>query len=98
MIKHGNQKTSVSALMGAAIFDANGDTFGHVREFAVAPSVDSAHVHGIVLKRPSARRGARPPLVPVTPLQLTSSGGRWPLEDDAVDVGGVNRGCYGELT
>ncbi len=61
--------------MGAVIIDANGDTFGHVHEIAVAPSVDSAHVHGIVLKRPSARRGDRPTLVPVTHLQLTSSGG-----------------------
>src|ERR1700742_2165105 len=74
MTKHGNQRTSVSALMGAAVMDAKGTTFGHVREIAVAPSVDSAHVHGIVLKRPSARRGDRPTLVPVTHLQLTAAG------------------------
>jgi magnesium transporter len=60
--------------MGSAVIDAHGATFGHVREIAVAPSVDSAHVHGIVLKRPAAKRGERPTLVPVTHLQLTSSG------------------------
>ena len=60
--------------MGAAVVDAQGSTFGHVREFAVAPSVDAAHVHGIVLKLASARRGDRHTLVPVTQLQLTPSG------------------------
>jgi magnesium transporter len=74
MTKHANQKTSVSALMGAAVVDARGGTFGHVREFAVAPSVDAAHVHGIVLRLASAKRGDRHSLVPVTHLQLTSSG------------------------
>ena len=60
--------------MGAAVVDAQGSTFGHVREFAVAPSVDAAHVHGIVLKLASAKRGDRHTLVPVTQLQLTPSG------------------------
>ncbi len=74
MTKNANQKTSVSALMGAAVVDAHGSTFGHVREFAVAPSVDAAHVHGIVLKLASAKRGDRHTLVPVAQLQLTPSG------------------------
>jgi magnesium transporter len=74
MTKHANQKTSVSALMGSAVVDAQGETVGHVREFAVAPSVDAAHIHGIVLKLASAKRGDRHSLVPVTQLQLTSSG------------------------
>src|SRR5277367_676012 len=74
MTKHGNQRTSVSALMGSAVIDAHGATFGHVREIAVAPSVDSAHVHGIVLKRPLAKRGERHTLVPVTHLQFTPAG------------------------
>jgi magnesium transporter len=74
MTKNANQRTSVSALMGAAVVDAQGSTFGHVREFAVAPSVDAAHVHGIVLKLASAKRGDRHTLVPVTQLQLTPSG------------------------
>jgi len=60
--------------MGSAVVDAQGSTVGHVREFAVAPSVDAAHVHGIVLKLASAKRGDRHSLVPVTQLQLTPSG------------------------
>ena len=60
--------------MGSAVVDAQGGTFGHVREFAVAPSVDAAHIHGLVIKRTSAKRGDRHTLVPVAQLQLTSSG------------------------
>ncbi|HWW97873.1 MAG TPA: CBS domain-containing protein [Edaphobacter sp.] len=74
MTKHANHRTSVSALMGSPVVDAQGGPFGHVREFAVAPSVDAAHIHGIVIKRTSAKRGDRPSLVPVTHLQLTPSG------------------------
>jgi magnesium transporter len=73
--KHANnQKTSVSTLMGAAVLDSGGGTFGHVREFAVAPSVDGAHIHGVVLKLTSAKRGDRPHLIPVTHLRLASGG------------------------
>ena len=39
MTKHGNHRTSVSALIGSPVADAAGGTFGHVREFAVAPSI-----------------------------------------------------------
>jgi CBS domain-containing protein len=60
--------------MGSAVVDAKGGTFGHVREFAVAPSIDAAHIHGIVIKQASAKRGDRHSLVPVTHLQLTSTG------------------------
>jgi magnesium transporter len=60
--------------MGSAVVDAQGSTLGHVREFAVAPSVDSAHIHGIVLKLVSAKRGDRQTMVLVTHLQLTPSG------------------------
>jgi magnesium transporter len=74
MTKHANHKTSVSALMGTAVVDAKGGTFGYVREFAVAPSVDAAHIHGIVIKRTSAKRGDRHSLVPVTHLKLTATG------------------------
>src|SRR3984885_9887347 len=74
MTKHANQRTSVSALMGSAVVDAQGGTVGYVREFAVAPSVDAPHIHGIVFKLASAKRGDRHSLVPVTQLQLTSSG------------------------
>jgi CBS domain-containing protein/sporulation protein YlmC with PRC-barrel domain len=74
MTKHGNHRTSVSALIGSPVADATGGTFGHVREFAVAPSIDAAHIHGIVIKPVSAKRGDRHCLVPVTELQLTTSG------------------------
>ncbi|HTC74306.1 MAG TPA: CBS domain-containing protein [Edaphobacter sp.] len=74
MTKHANHRTSVSALIGSAVVDAKGGTFGHVREFAVAPSIDAAHIHGIVVKPASAKRGDRHSLVPVAQLQLTSAG------------------------
>jgi magnesium transporter len=70
-----NQKTSVSALMGAIVVDAKGATFGQVREFAVAPLVDAAHIHGLVLKLASSKRRARPSLVPIADFLLTPSGG-----------------------
>ena len=60
--------------MGTAVVDAQGGAIGHVRELAVAPSIDAAHVHGIVLRMASAKRGDRPSLVPVTQLQFTASG------------------------
>jgi magnesium transporter len=74
MTKQANHRTSVSTLMGSAVVDAHGGTVGHVREFAVAPSVDASHVHGVVLRLASARRGERHSLVPVAQLQLTPSG------------------------
>ncbi|HEX3967315.1 MAG TPA: CBS domain-containing protein [Edaphobacter sp.] len=75
MTKHANHRTtSISTLMGSPVVDAQGSTFGHVREFAVAPSVDAAHVHGIVLKLTSAKHGERPSLIPITQLQLTPTG------------------------
>jgi CBS domain-containing protein len=60
--------------MGTAVVDAQGGAIGHVHELAVAPSLDAAHVHGIVLRLATAKRGDRPSLVPVTQLQLTPSG------------------------
>lgn len=61
--------------MGTPVVDAHGSTLGHVREFAVAPAVDAAHVHGIVLRLSTARRGDRNSLIPVAQLQLTPTGG-----------------------
>jgi magnesium transporter len=74
MTKHANQRTSVSALMGTAVVDAQGSAFGHVREFAVAPSVDASHVYGMVVRLASAKRGDRPSLVPITEMKLTTAG------------------------
>ncbi len=75
MTKHANHRTtSVSALMGSVVVDAQGAAVGHVRELAVAPSIDGSHVHGVVLRLASAKRGDRPALVPVAQLQLTPAG------------------------
>ena len=74
MKKHEAHKTSVSALMGSAVVDAQGAVYGHVREFAVSPSVDTSHVHGLALRRVSARRGDRHSLVLITEIHLTSNG------------------------
>ncbi len=75
MTKHANQqRTSVSTLLGSAVVDSNGTVLGHVREFAVAPDRDTSHIHGIVLKPASGKRGDRHHLVPVTHLRLTSAG------------------------
>lgn len=60
--------------MGAAVVDAQGTAYGHVREFAVSPTIDSSHIHGLVLRRVSARRGERNSLVLITELQLTPRG------------------------
>jgi magnesium transporter len=75
MTKHANQRTSVSALMGATVVDARGVAYGRVREFAVAPAVDASHVHGMVVRLASAKRGDRPSLIPVSELQLNETGG-----------------------
>jgi magnesium transporter len=74
MTKHANQRTSVSALMGSPVADSQGSTYGHVRELAVAPSVDAAHIHGIVLKLASSRRGDKPSLVLISQLELNPDG------------------------
>jgi magnesium transporter len=74
MTKHANQRTSVSALMGATVVDARGVAYGRVREFAVAPVVDASHVHGMVVRLASAKRGDRPSLIPVSELQLNEAG------------------------
>jgi magnesium transporter len=74
MTKHPNQKTSVSALLGSTVADAQGSPLGHVREFAVAPSVDAAHIHGLVLRLASAKRDKQPSLILISQLQLSPSG------------------------
>ncbi len=74
MTTHLHQKTSVSAMMGTPVLDAQGMAFGHVREVAVSPIDDAAHVYGIVLRLTAAKRGDRPSLIPITELQFTSGG------------------------
>ncbi len=74
MTDHIHRKTSVSAMMGAAVLDAQGAAFGQVREVAVSPLNDAAHAYGIVLRLTTAKRGDRPSLVPISELQFTSDG------------------------
>jgi CBS domain-containing protein/sporulation protein YlmC with PRC-barrel domain len=66
-----NQRTSVVALMGASVMDDQGALYGRVHEFVVAPEVATSQVHGLVLKRPSAKRGEQPAMVLITDLKLT---------------------------
>jgi magnesium transporter len=74
MSKHANPRTSVATLMGAKVVDAHGAAYGHVREFVVSPSVDTSHIHGLVLRRALAKRGDSPSLVRITELQLNAAG------------------------
>ena len=82
MTKHANQRTSVSALLGSTVADAQGSPLGHVREFAVAPSIDAAHIHGILLRLVSAKRGKQPSLILISQLEL-GPGGDMQLRKDA---------------
>ena len=74
MSKHANPRTSVATLMGTKVVDTQGVAYGHVREFVVSPSVDTSHIHGLVLRRASAKRGDSPSLVRITELQLNAAG------------------------
>ena len=74
MTKHANLRTSVSALVGASILDARGNVFGQVNELAVLPVTDAIHVHGMVVRRTSAKRDDLPSLIPVAELALTTDG------------------------
>jgi magnesium transporter len=91
MTKHGNHKTtSIASLMGTRVVDASGRAVGHVREFAVAPSVNASHVYGLVLKLVSGKRGDQPTFVqvkelrpmPTGAIQLREGAGPMPLSDD----------------
>ncbi len=78
-----NQRTSVSTLLGAAIFKAEGGEVGRVREFAVAPLTDASKVEGFVVRAAGTGRKARRTFVPVTSLQLGDDG-RMELQAGAV--------------
>jgi len=74
MSSTGIQRTSVSALMGTPIVDAEGKAFGRVSEFAVAPLVDASRVKGLVVKRADAVRGSTPSLVSIADLSRDDAG------------------------
>lgn len=76
-----NIRTSVSALMGAPVTDPQGRTIGHIKEFAVTPAEDSAHVRGLIVKRRNAPRGDPPLLVPTSWMKISAEGALQLLED-----------------
>ncbi|HEY0264925.1 MAG TPA: CBS domain-containing protein [Granulicella sp.] len=69
MNRHANNRTSLSALLGASVFDASGAVFGRVREFAVDPAADVHRIEGLVVRRSGARR--LPVLVRIAEMQLS---------------------------
>ena len=75
MTRHANQRTTVSSLMGSHVIDEQRVSLGDIRELAVAPSVDSAHVHGFLIHLAAAHRAAVPALILVADLQFTPAGG-----------------------
>jgi magnesium transporter len=75
MTKRANQITSVSALMGVAVEDAQGHVLGHVREFAVRPPEDANHVLGLVLRLAGAGRSKQLSLAEIDDLEMTPAGG-----------------------
>ncbi len=74
MSKHANQRTSVSALLGTTIVDQGGKPIGLIREVAIAPASDAAHVYGMVLRPASSKRNSRSELVQIADLQFNHSG------------------------
>ena len=74
MTRHANERTSVSALMGARISGTDGRAFGSVKEFAVSPSEDASHVYGFVLHTPKKLGNGRAALVRMTDLMLMDGG------------------------
>ena len=74
MTNHTNHRTSVSALVGSTVLDAQGNAFGRIRELAVSPVVDAVHVYGLVIRRLSDARGDLPALVAMAELMLTQDG------------------------
>lgn len=75
MTRHGNSRTTVSALVGTPVSDASGVTLGRVHEFVVLPGgEDSSRVLGLVLRL--AKKQAQPghTMAPVKDLESTSRG------------------------
>ena len=89
-MRNGTQMTSVSALLGARVADANGRTLGHVRELAVSPSVDAKYVFGFVLAAAGSAKQKELAFVPTTEvepvgagiLQVRDESSTMPLTDD----------------
>ncbi len=65
---HGEQRTSVSLLLGTPVVDSRGQALGRVQELAVLPADDAFHVHALVLSR-SASAGGRS-LLPIRSIMV----------------------------
>lgn len=74
MSTNGNHRTSVSALLGTSVLDADGRALGYVREFAVAPLTDSSRVEALVVRLSAAGRRDKPSLVQVASLERGMTG------------------------
>jgi sporulation protein YlmC with PRC-barrel domain/CBS domain-containing protein len=75
MNRHGNLRTTVSALVGASVVDSTGVTLGRVQEFAVLPGgEDSSRVLGLILRL--AKKNAEPghTMASVRDLEWTRTG------------------------
>src|ERR1700692_5122623 len=87
MTAQGNHRTSVSVLMGSTVVDAAGRPFGYVKEFAVPPSCDAAHVQGIFVRLQTesgwrSRSGRKQlTMIPLAALQLNAAGSMQLRED-----------------
>lgn len=68
-----SHRTTVSALLGTPIF-AGGDMLGRVREAVVRPSIDSAHVHSLIMKVAAPELKAANDTVAIEDLELTPNG------------------------
>lgn len=74
MTRHGTQRTTVSALLGGAVFDAQGTLLGRVREVAVLASDPSSGVLGLVLKPSRARNGTSGEMAAIADLERSADG------------------------
>jgi sporulation protein YlmC with PRC-barrel domain/CBS domain-containing protein len=74
MTKHANLRTSVSAMVGSSVEDAQGRLLGRVKEVVVSPEVDANRVFGLILRLKVAGRGDHASLVTVDELQLSDGG------------------------
>lgn len=75
MTRHSNQRTTVSALVGSPVADAQGVLLGRVHEFAVLPGgEDSSRVTGLILRPARNRAGAQNTMAQVKDLEHSANG------------------------
>jgi len=74
MTRYGTQRTTVSALLGRAVFDSQGSLLGRVREVAVLAGDPSSGVLGLVLKPSGARNGMSGEMAAIAELERSSDG------------------------